>query len=911
MPYNPRRMNTVSDTRTTDSRHQPLRADVRRLGALLGGLLQEQGPEWLYDAVESSRRAAIRRRDGDPRAQAELIDALKDRSSEEAVEITRAFSAWFQLVNLAERVHRIRRLNAYEQAGTPTPGGLRAVLASLKDEGITAGELETVLRDVVIEPVLTAHPTESVRRTMLVKELRMAAALIERREDVEAPAHEHTKAVRRVGEELVAAWQTEEHRADKPTVADEREHALFFLTTSLWNAVPTQRRALADALAAVYGDDAESLAHLPQLRFASWIGGDMDGNPNVGADTIRASLARHAGLVLDLYGNDIRELFRRLSQSRTRVSVSAALDVRLAEYQKRMPFVVEVIPKRYDGMPYRELLWLMSARLDGKRDGKPHGYGEPTELLEDLEIIVESLRANRGAHAGMAAVEDLAERVRVFGFHLATLDVRQDALVHRETIASLLGDADFASRSGGERAALLTRALERGVDVATEARDEAAARSLDVMRAIGEMRTTYGSDAIGKYIISMAQGPDDALAVLYIARAGGLVDEHVPLDVAPLFETVDDLESAPATLQSLLDDSAYREHLASRGNVQWVMLGYSDSSKTSGLIASRVALQHAQLDLVRIAEGAGVTLRFFHGRGGTASRGGTKPRQAILAAPRGTLAGNLRVTEQGEIIQAKFGLDAIAERTLELQLGATVERTVMDRERAAEPGDDIMRELAGNARATYRTLLEDNPDFIPYFRTATPIDVIERLGLGSRPSRRREMRGVEDLRAIPWVFAWTQCRLLLPGWYGSGTALDAAVKAHGLPALRDLARDSSFFRTMLTDIEMVLAKAELGIARHYAGLAGESGARMFEHLAAEFESTRQHVQDILEVDVLLDREPLLQRAIQLRNPYIDPMSFLQVDLLARWRSDGSEDDATLHALFATVHGLARGMQNTG
>jgi phosphoenolpyruvate carboxylase len=907
--YTARFMSTTSaHTPSSDAKHQPLRDDVRRLGGLLGRLLQRQGPGWLYTTVEDARQAAIARRDGDAGGEVRLAAAVSGLGPAKATEVTRAFSAWFQLVNLAERMHRLRRLATY---GEDTPGGLKDVLTRLRGEGVSAQELERELRSVAIEPVLTAHPTESVRRTMLVKELRMAAALIGRREDVAEPQGEHDAALDRVTEELTVAWQTEEHRADKPSVADEREHALFFLTTSIWNAVPAHRRAFAAALEATYGEDSVYLAKLPRLRFASWIGGDMDGNPAVGADTIRASLERHAGLARDLYRRELRELFRHLSQSRTRVDVSEAVDSRLEEYRALMPQAAQAIPARYDGMSYRELLWLMSARLDGKGAGAPHGYSESEELVQELESIAGSLRSNRGERAGLRAVEDLAERVRVFGFHLVTLDVRQDALVHRRAAGALLADPNFATRPAPERAPRLTRVLEAGVAVATSAPDAETARSLEVMRVIGDMRRKHGPEAVGMYIISMAQGADDALAVLLIARAAGLVSGSVPLDVAPLFETVDDLETAPATLVKLLADGAYRAHLKARGGVQWVMLGYSDSSKTSGLIASRVALQHAQTELLHVAGDAGVTLRFFHGRGGTASRGGTKPRQAILAAPRGALGGHLRVTEQGEIIQAKFGLDGIAERTLDLLLGATIERTLLDRVRAGDPGGQLLNELAHDGRAAYRALLEETPAFIPYFRAATPIDVIERLGLGSRPSSRREMRGVEDLRAIPWVFAWTQTRLLLPGWYGTGTSLDAAVSAHGLPALRDLAGKSAFFRTMLTDVEMVLAKAELGIARRYAGLAGAAGDRMFQHLAAEFARTRQHVLDLLEVNELLDREPLLQRAIQLRNPYIDPMSFLQVDLLARWREGGREDDSLLHALFATVHGLARGMQNTG
>ena len=536
------------------------------------------------------------------------------------------------------------------------------------------------------------------------------------------------------------------------------------------------------------------------------------------------------------------------------------------------------------------------------------------ELFEDLRRIARSLRANRGTHAGVERVEALIERVRCFGFHFAALDVRQDSQVHRRAAGQLLGDGEFEHRTAGERTARLAEHLSAGGECADPGGAEVAA-SLGVMRAIADARALHGDGAVGLFLISMAQGPDDTLAVLALARAAGMADAGggVPLDVAPLFETVDDLLGAPESLRDLLQLPVYRAHLESRGGTQWVMLGYSDSNKTSGLIASRVALQRAQSELLRVAGDAGVELRFFHGRGGSISRGGSKPRDAVLAAPAGSLSGHLRVTEQGEIIRAKFGLQGIAERTLGLLMGATLERTMLDTRGGADEGHgtEILDELARTSRDAYRELFEGDPESLTYFQRATPIDVIERLALGSRPSRRREMRGIEDLRAIPWVFSWTQSRHVLPGWYGAGTALLRAIEAHGVTTLRELRRESAFFSGLLRDIEMVLAKADLGIARRYAQLAGDAGTRVFGILAGEFERTRESLLDVLEIGALLERDVVLRRAIELRNPYIDPMSFLQVDLLARWRAAGRADPELEHALFATVHGIARGLKNTG
>ncbi len=906
--------------RTSDAfeaEHRPLARDVRRLGSLLGRLLREQGPPELFERVERARRASIARRSGERAAGDELARGLAGLPPQDALEVARAFAHWFGLVNLAERVHRQRRLAAYDEAGEPRPGGLAATLADLAARGVGPGELERVLAGLAVEPVLTAHPTEALRRTLLIGELRMAQALLARREDAPRPGREHVRALRAVREELTAAWQTEEHRAVRPTVSDEVEHALFFLSEPLWSALPDVVRALRDALA----------THAPgvpapaaPVRFGSWVGGDMDGNPLVGADTIRATVVRHAQLALERYRAEVRELFRRLSQSRSRVAVDPALDERVAAYRDRLPDVARAIPARYADMPYRELLWLVSARLDATQAGGAAAYASPDELAADFELVAASLRAHCGEHAGAERVDELVTRVRAFGLHLATLDVRQDAAVHRAAVGALLGDERWGERTTEERTARLARALETGVEPADDV-PEAARDSLDVMRAIGEARRRFGPGCIGLYVISMAQGADDALAVLVLARAAGLADGagRVPLDVAPLFETVDDLERAPASLDALLGAAAYRAHLDAHGRVQHVMLGYSDSNKTSGLLSARWALERAQCDLAARARAAGVDLRFFHGRGGSISRGGSKPRDAVLASPPRTLKGRLRVTEQGEVVRAKYGSPGLAARTLELLLAATIERTALDA-RPDVDGDsndscrggdrELCDELAAASRDAYRALLADER-FLAYFRVATPIDVIERLTLGSRPARRGGPGGVESLRAIPWVFAWTQCRLLLPGWYGAGTALAAAVERHGLAAVRALARRSTFLRTALADLEMVLAKADPDIARRYAVLAGELGAAVHPALDAELERSRSHLCDVLEVRTLLERDPLLRRAIALRNPYIDPMSFLQVDLLARWRAGGREDEELEHALVATVHGIARGMLNTG
>jgi phosphoenolpyruvate carboxylase len=664
---------------------------------------------------------------------------------------------------------------------------------------------------------------------------------------------------------------------------------------------------------------------LPRLLgFASWVGGDMDGNPNVGADTIAASLATQRAHVLEHYVADVAGLARLLSQTEGRVGVDAELVARLADYRMRFPQAAARIRPRHADMPYRCLLTLIGARLEATgENGHAEGYASPAELLDDLQLIDRSLLAHRGLHAGAYAVRRLIWRVRTFGFHLARLDVRQDSRVHDDALAALLGDPEWASRDATRRAMRLQPYA--GGSATFERSDDTNATALrDVFAALRDARVRYGTDALGLYIISMARSAADVLAVLALARYGGLAQSAssprrgeeagcaVPLDIAPLFETIDDLKHAPSTLRALLDDPVYRAHLRARGDRQWVMLGYSDSGKDGGTLASRWALQRAQVELLEVANGAGIRLAFFHGRGGSASRGGGRMAPALMSSPRGSVAGVLRVTEQGEVIHRKYGIRALALRNLEQTVGAVLRASL--RPRAQEAREAAWRErmatLAAHSRRHYRALVE-REGFVDYFRTATPIDVVERMTLGSRPASRRSMRGVQDLRAIPWVFAWTQCRSIITGWYGLGSALEQGAADFGETALAEMARDWPFLANALDDVAMVLAKCDLDIAEAFSRLAGELHAPFFALIREEFERTRHWLTRLKGGDGLLADNPRLAVSIRLRNPYVDPMSLLTVDLLERWRAGGSQDEALLRALVACVNGVSQGLQNTG
>lgn len=895
---------------------EPLRKDVRMLGALVGAILREQEGEALYEEVEAARKAAIRRREAGQATSEVLDEAVRGRSAEVAERLARAFDTYFRVVNLAERVHRLRRRRDYERTPEkPQRDGLEWTVRRLAEAGLDATQAHRALWSARVEPVFTAHPTEATRRSLLRKEQRIARRLVERFDDRLTP-REARVGEARIREEVTLGWQTESQPASRPTVADEREHVLFYVTNVLYRSVPVFYEALDLAFARVYGADDVRPTMPPVLRFASWVGGDMDGNPNVTAETLRATLERHRALVLARYLDDLNDLYEQLSQSDGRAAVSPTLTERIARDPYREA-VLDEVPSRHRDMPYRVLLTLMHRRLMRTlEDGD--GYRGPESLEADLRLIEDSLAANKGRHAGHFAVVRMRRRVATFGFHLATLDVRQDSEVHRRVLGRLLGESSWEARSPAQRTEHLQAMLAKPTlpEVAAGAVDEEARATLDVFRAIEDGQRRFGDRAVGPFIISMAQDADDVLTVLALARFAGLVgdDGHVPLDVAPLFETVPDLDRAPAVMGALLEDARYRDHLRSRDDRQVVMIGYSDSNKDGGMAASRWALQRGQRALLEALEGTGVRLTLFHGRGGTVSRGGGKTRLAIEAAPRGGVEGGLRVTEQGEVIHAKYGLRGIALRTLEQAHGAVTLANALPRTKA----DDrvvrwraVMEEVAEESRRAYRALVYETPAFLDYFRQATPIDVIERMSIGSRPSSRRSRQGIGNLRAIPWVFAWTQSRHILPGWYGLGTGLAAARDRHGDDVLRAMAAGWPFMRTLLADAEMVLAKTDLGIAERYAALAGEAGSALFPLICDEHARTVELVLALQGHDALLAGDPTLRRAIRLRNPYIDPMSLLQVDLLTRWRDGGQEDDTLLRALIHTVQGIAQGLQNTG
>ena len=899
---------------TFEDKDQALRADVHMLASLVGDLIREQGGDKLFELVESARLRSIRRREENEKPGEELADLVRGLEPSLAMEVIRSFSTYFQMVNTAEKVHRIRRRREYlQEVGQYQPGGLEETLVRLKASGLDLDALQALLDHIRIEPVFTAHPTEPTRRTILRKEQRIVRRLIDMLNPT-MTTQETEACLENIKLEVTTGWQTDEHPSEQMTVADELEHVLFFITDVLYPSMPPFYEDIENAAIRVYGDEGRRLRVPDLVSFASWVGGDMDGNPNVNAKTIRATMARQRSLILDLYYKECASLSAKLSQTSERINIDPLIQEKIDEYSHVYPNAYHAVPSRHRDMPYRVFLRLIQQRLQATYDDDVYPYEKAVHLEADIQLVADSLEANKGGHAGLFAVRRLLRRIKTFGFHMVTLDVRQDALVHRQVVGECLGEENWLEWTPEERLSRIETALNSNESPVSTA-GVTTRKTLAVFQAIAFCRRKYGKQAIGPFIVSMTQGADDILSVLLLANWGQLHNrqEEIPLDITPLLETVDDLQKGPEILESLLSNDVYREHLRYRNDRQMIMIGYSDSNKDSGLASARWALQNAQVALAASVEERNIELTLFHGRGGSISRGGSKTHAAVLGAPPGTVNGRLRVTEQGEIINEKYGLRGIALRTLEQVAGSVALATAMPQHRGNDMPEwhAMMDVIADESRRAYRKLIYENPKFYDYFRKATPIDLIERMKIGSRPSSRRAGSGVDNLRAIPWVFAWTQSRYVLPGWYGFGTGLQAAAQQFDSKAFTDMFREWYFMRALTADAEMVLAKADLGIAKLYSELADDLHGEFFPVIEKEYDLTRDLILELNGHETLLEGDITLQRAIMLRNPYVDPMSLMQIDLLSRWRASNREDEALFDALLASINGIAQGLQNTG
>jgi phosphoenolpyruvate carboxylase len=900
------------------TRHHPLREDIRTLAELMDQVLREQGGAELWQLVEQDRLTAMRWRDGMAGAAEALAVRVRGRPPRVARELERAFSSWFQLVNVAEKVHRIRRRREYFQQDSerPQPGGVEDALSELKSSGLSLEEVLALMAQLSIEPVLLAHPMESTRRTSLRRQQRMATLLVERDNATLAP-NEQRALLERMRAEVSADWQTEEHPRERLTVSDEREHAIFYLIEILYTIVPAFYQEIAAALGKLYGAAPESIELPVMVRFGTWVGGDMETSADVHAKSIRDTLARAQQVIINTYYDECLKLSQTLSQSASRIGIAGSVMRRVEEYRTLLPGAQAITPSRHDRMPYRVLLGQIAERLHVTYDGRSNGYQHPAQFRADIELIAHSLLANRGTNAGYYQVRRLLYRIDTFGFHLATLDVRAPTAVHHAVLAQGMDDPAWSGRSPADRHARLIEILERDIGP-TGSFDALAKRTLAVFDAITQCRHRYGNEAIGLYIVSGVAQPDDVLAPLVLARWAGAYDKskgEVALDVAPQFDSVETLERCGAVIGELLEDGVYKRHLDSRGRLQTVLIGFSDSNQESGIVASRLAAYRAQRHLTDALRQASKQHVLFYSRGGSIARGGGRIDALLRAAPAESINGMLHFTEQGESISQNYGLRPNAMRTLERAFSTLALATLAAGRGIAVRESETLAEcvslVAARSAQVWRELIHQQPQFLDFFRTATPIDVIERMQIGGSPAQRNERGGVDAIRPALWVLAWSQSRHMLPAWFGVGSGLEFAIAERSIELLRRCYRGWPFFHSLIDDIEAMLARADLGVAAHYDRLAPPELRPYGVQLRAEYERSCALVLEVKECGTLLDTDRTLQRGIMLRNPYIDPMHFMQVDLLERWRASGRQNRELFEALQASVSGIARGLQTTG
>jgi phosphoenolpyruvate carboxylase len=923
-------MNSPDRPVAAPDKDSPLKEDIRLLGRLLGDTLREQEGADTFDLIERIRQTAIRfRRDGDTQARAELQSILDRLSHADSVSVVRAFTYFSQLANIAEDLHRNRRRRAHQVAGSAPREGLAMALERVADAGLGPQAVAAFFRDALISPVLTAHPTEVQRKSILDCQLEIARLLAERDRlnltDEERAANEEN--LRR---EILTLWQTRILRELRLKVEDEIENGLSYYRYTFLRQVPRLYAEMEDRLRAQWPQ--AELPVAPILRLGAWIGGDRDGNPFVTHEVTRYALRRQSSTALDFYLREVHQLGAELSQSLRVVGVSPELEALAA----RAPDASE---HRRDE-PYRRALTGVYARLAAtSRELDEHPperlevapcerYANPAEFVADLETIWQSLAQNNSVRIARGRLRHLKRAAQVFGFHLAPLDVRQHSGVHEKVVAELflLGahreGYDQLPEEERRRWLLGELAVPRLLRSPFVSYTEDTLEELRIIDAAAELHRRYGAAALPNYIISNANGASDVLEVALLLKEGGLMQPGSPprlaLNIIPLFETIADLRGCGAIMEALFSISEYRRMLESRGGVQEIMLGYSDSNKDGGYLTSNWELYKAEVKLVEVFERHGVKLRLFHGRGGTVGRGGGPSYQAILAQPQGSVQGQIRITEQGEVIASKYSDPDIGRRNLETLVAATLEATLLDR--ASPRGDsasyqEVMDELSAEAVKAYRSLVYETPGFVAFFRTATPITEIADLNVGSRPAARRKSDRIEDLRAIPWVFSWSLARIMLPGWYGFGTAVEQFTGRHGdagMALLQDMYRNWPFFEALLSNMDMVLAKTDIHIASRYAELVTDAQLRdrIFGRIQSEMQRTVSNVLAISGQRELLERNPMLARSFRNRLPYIDPLNHLQVESLRRFRA-GEQDEKVKRAILLTINGIAAGLRNSG
>jgi phosphoenolpyruvate carboxylase len=889
--------------------------DIGLLGGLLGEVIQAQEPAEAFALEERARILGRALRSGDETAAEQLAALVEGLSVEDTTVLVRAFTSYFRLVNLAEDNERVRRMRKRERRELPAPrrGSLREAIGIIAARGTSAESLQELLAQAEIRLVVTAHPTEAQRRTTVAK-LARVFAVIRELDDREVEADDLARARGQLASTIQELWSSDEIRAVSPTALDEVRAGLVYFHSTLLDVVPRIYRELEDSVEADY--PGAGIVVPPLLSFGSWIGGDRDGNPNVTPAVTRQTLELMRRMALEFLSQRVERLAERVSVSTVVTGRASLLDPALLAAAERFPELASELSRRNPEEPYRRFFALARERLRATGEGAAEGYADSAELLADLRLAERALLAQRADRIAAGDLHDVIRQVEVFGFHVARLDIREHAVRHRQAVGELLerrGDAgDYAELAEAARQSLLARAL---ADAAALFPADPAALSPTAREVVGgftmlrEALADGYRDALGSYVISGAAAPSDVLEVLLLMKAAG-----VALPIAPLFEFGASLRDAAATMGALLEQPAYREALRSWGDRQEVMIGYSDSNKDVGYLASTWGVRGAQTAIAELLRARGVRFMFFHGRGGALGRGGGPANVAILAQPPGTVEGRIKLTEQGEVVAAKYSTPEIAHRELELVVGAALVSRLLPQPTAERLRvfEELLERMASRSQEVYRDLVYGHPGFDCFFEQATPIEEIARLRLGSRPARRGGSQRIQELRAIPWVFSWTQSRIILPAWYGLGSALAQAREEAGLPALQEMERDWPFFAALLSNAEMGLAKADLTIGERYADLVEDETLRepIWARIRTEYERTRELVLAITGQARLLDRSPVLQRSIERRNPYVDPLSFIQVTLLRRLRTDGASEEL-VRPMLLTINGIAGGLRNTG
>jgi phosphoenolpyruvate carboxylase len=912
----------VNDPTNARKGDTALRQDIRELGQILGETLREQWGDEFFNLVEDIRLGSRSvRTSGTEADRSALLERLNSASGWEIVRLVRAFTIYFHIANTAEQHHRV-------PVGLAQPEFQVAdVVERALAAGVTKEQVAAFAADAHIRPVFTAHPTESARRSILTK----LQAMDSRLALPHGPGGRDTSWRKRMVELIEGIVQTDELRQNKPGPLDEARNVLFYLEQLADGTTEEAVDSFFDALEQ-HGIEIEGIGS--PLRFGTWVGGDRDGNPNVTAEVTRQALALHNQRALRRLRDRVRELATELSQSTRIIDISDELRESLEQDRQQMPEVFDEYFRLDEEEPYRLKCTYIFQRIVNQLDAAmnwiepagPHYHGA-AEMLEDLRIMQRSLEANNSVHISRGPLRRVITAVQTFGFTMAQMDIREDSGITNTAMGELFAQADastqsFEDLSPEQRSELLDGELSgrRPLHSAAAKLSDRTREVLDVMATVHEAQDRFGEDAIDTWIVSMTRSAADLKTILVLSREAGLTlpSENVArLKVVPLFETIDDLRNAASIMEDYWSDPNVRKIVSLQGDRAEVMVGYSDSNKDGGITTSQWELYKAQRELRDCAVRHGIKLFLFHGRGGSVGRGGGPTREAILAQPSGTVNGVIKITEQGEVISDHFGNRRIARSQLDLMISSVAEASLLHTEPRHSADElarwlDAMNAISSDAYAVYRKLVETE-GFVEYFTTSTPVEELGSMNIGSRPARRGgQISGLSSLRAIPWVFGWTQSRQVIPGWYGVGTALEEASQRGGTDSVNEMYAQWSFFQTLISNVEMALVKTDMSIAQRYVeALVDPALHHIFETIRGEFDRTMKHVLAITKQEHLLDRSPVLQRTLDVRAPYIDPLNYLQISLLARHRSNQEMDSLEERALLLTINGIAAGLKNTG